>query len=127
MRAGDRSGTGGQPATGRAHGGVDLLVPLVGGRDDRLLDLVVFRSLTAALYFEAENRFTAFPALGDGREWSPHAGLELSAGFTSLIDLPMALAGGLDVPLRTAGDPSTWRLFLSANQPLRLYTLLLAD
>ena len=104
-----------QPATGRVHGGLDLLVPLVGGREDRLLDLVVFRSLTAALYFEAENRFTAFPALGDGREWSPHAGIELSAGFTSLIDLPMALAGGLDVPLRAAGDPSTWRFFLSAN------------
>ena len=127
LRAGDRSETGGQPATGRAHGGLDLLVPLVGGRDDRLLNLVVFRSLTAALYFEAENRFTAFPALGDGRQWSPHAGIELSAGLTSLIDLPMALAAGLDVPLRTAGDPSTWRLFLSANLPLRLYTLLLAD
>ena len=28
---------------------------------------------------------------------------------------------------RTAGDPSTWRGFLSANLPLRLYTLLLAD
>ena len=127
LRAGDRSGSGGQPATGRAHGGLDLLVPLVGGREDRLLDLVVFRSLTAALYFEAENRFTAFEALGDGREWSAHAGIELSAGITSLIDLPLAIAGGLDVPLRTAGDPSTWRVFLSANLPLRLYTQLLAD
>ena len=127
LRAGGRSGAGGLPATGRAHGGLDLLVPLVGGREDRLLDLVVFRSLTAALYFEAENRFAAFTALGDGREWSPHAGIELSAGITSLIDLPMAIAGGLDVPLRTAGDPSTWRVFLSANLPLRLYTLLLAD
>ena len=87
----------------------------------------MFRSLTAALYFEAENRFTAFPALGDRREWSPHAGIELSAGITWLIDLPLAIAGGLDVPLRTAGDPSTWRLFLSANLPLRLYTQLLAD
>ena len=127
LRAGDRSEAGGQPATGRVHGGLDLLVPLVGGREDRLLNLVVFRSLTAALYFEAENRFTAFPALGDGREWSPHAGIELSAGITSLIDLPMAIAGGLDVPLRAAGDPSTWRFFLSANLPLRLYTQLLAD
>ena len=127
LRAGGRSEAGGQPATGRAHGGLDLLVPLVGGREDRLLDLVVFRSLTAALYFEAENRFTAFKALGDGREWSPHAGIELSAGITSLIDLPLAIAGGLDVPLRTAGDPSTWRFFLSANLPLRLYTQLLAD
>ena len=127
LRAGDRSGASGQPATGRAYGGLDLLVPLVGGREDRLLDLMVFRSLTAAVYFEAENRFTAFPALGDGREWSPHAGIELSAGITSLIDLPIAIAGGLDVALRTAGDPSTWRVFLSANLPLRLYTLLLAD
>ena len=127
LRAGGRSGAGGQSATGRAYGGLDLLVPLVGGREDRLLDLVVFRSLTAALYFEAENRFTAFPALGDEREWSPHAGIELSAGITSLIDLPIAIAGGLDVPLRTAGDPSTWRVFLSANLLLRLYTLLLAD
>ena len=125
LRAGP-SGIG-EPATGRAYGGLDLLVPLVGGREDRILDLVVFRSLTAALYVEAENRFTAFPALGDGREWSPHAGIELSAGLTSLIDLPLAVAGGLDVPLRTAGDPSTWRWFLSANLPLRLYTLLLAD
>ena len=66
LRAGGRSEAGGQPATGRAHGGLELLVPLVGGREDRLLDLVVFRSLTAALYFEAENRFTALPALGDG-------------------------------------------------------------
>ena len=127
LRAGDRSGTGGQPATGRAHGGLDLLVPLVGGREDRLLDLVVFRSLTAALYFEAENRFTAFPALGDRREWSPHAGIELSAGITWLIDLPVAIAGGLDVPLRTVDNPSTWRFFLSANLPLRLYTVLMAD
>jgi len=115
------------PAAARVYGGLDLLVPLVGGREDRLLDLVVFRSLTAALYIEAENRFTAFPALGDGRAWSPHAGIELSAGLTSLIDLPLAVAGGFDVPLRTAGDPSTWRAFLSANLPLRLYTLLLAD
>ena len=127
LRAGDRSGADRRPATGRAHGGLDLLVPLVGGREDRLLDLLVFRSLTAALYFEAENRFTAFPALGDPREWSPHAGMELSAGFSWLIDLPVAIAGGLDVPLRTAGDPSTWRFFLSANLPLRLYTMLLAD
>ena len=127
LRAGGGSGAGGSPATGRVYGGLDLLVPLVGGREDRLLDLVVFRSLTAALYVEAENRFTAFPALGDGREWSPHAGVELSAGITTLIDLPFAIAGGLDVPLRTAGDPSTWRGFLSANLPLRLYTLLLAD
>ena len=127
LRAGGRSETGDQPSIGRVHGGLDLLIPLVGGREDRLLDLVVFRSLTAALYFEAENRFAAFPALGGGREWSPHAGIELSAGITSLIDLPIGLAGGLDVPLRTAGDPSTWRFFLSANQPLHLYTLLLAD
>ena len=127
LRAGGGSGAGGPPATGRVYGGLDLLVPLVGGREDRLLDLVVFRSLTAALYVEAENRFTAFPALGDGREWSPHAGIELSAGITSLIDLPLAIAGGLDVPLLTAADPSTWRAFLSANLPLRLYTLLLAD
>jgi len=127
LRADGRGGAGGQPATGRAHGGLDLLVPLVGGREDRLLDLVVFRSLTAALYFEAENRFTAFPALGDGREWSPHAGIELSAGITWLIDLPLTIAGGLDLPLRTAGDPATWRFFLSANLPLRLYTQRLAD
>ena len=127
LRAGSGSGSGEPAATGRVHGGLDLLIPLVGGREDRILDLVVFRSLTAALYVEAENRFTAFPALGDGREWSPHAGIELSAGLTSLIDLPLAIAGGLDVPLRTAGDPSTWRGFLSANLPLRLYTLLLAD
>ena len=120
-------GAGGPAATGRVYGGLDLLVPLVGGREDRLLDLVVFRSLTAALYVEAENRFTAFPALGDGRAWSPHAGIELSAGITSLIDLPLAIAGGLDMPLRTTADPSTWRGFLSANLPLRLYTLLLAD
>ena len=125
LRAGP-SGIG-EPATGRAYGGLDLLVPLVGGREDRILDLVVFRSLTAALYIEAENRFTAFPALADGREWRPHAGIELSAGLTSLIDLPLAIAGGLDVPLGTAGDPSTWRAFLSANLPLHLYTLLLAD
>ena len=124
---GGPSGTGESAATGRAYGGLDLLVPLVGGREDRILDLLVFRSLTAALYVEAENRFTAFPALGDGREWSPHAGIELSAGLTSVIDLPLAIAGGMDVPLRTAGDPSTWRAFLSANLPLRLYTLLLAD
>ena len=124
---GGPSGIAEPAATGRAYGGLDLLVPLVGGREDRLLDLVVFRSLTAAFYVEAENRFTAFPALGDGRTWSPHAGIELSAGLTSLIDLPLAIAGGLDVPLRTAGDPSTWRGFLSANLPLRLYTLLLAD
>ena len=65
--------------------------------------------------------------LVDHREWSPHAGIELSAGLTSLIDLPLALAGGLDVPLRTAADAGTWRWFLSANLPLRLYTLLLAD
>ena len=127
LRAGAGSGAGGPPATGRAYGALDLLVPLVGGREDRILDLLVFRSLTAALYVEAENRFTAFPALGDGREWNPHAGVELSAGITTLIDLPLAIAGGLDVPLRTAGDPSTWRGFLSANLPLRLYTLLLAD
>ena len=127
LRGGGGGKLGGPAATGRVYGGVDLLVPLVGGREDRLLDLVVFRSLTAALYVEAENRFTAFPALGDGREWSPHAGVELSAGITTLIDLPFAIAGGLDVPLRTAGDPSTWRGFLSANLPLRLYTLLLAD
>ena len=127
LRASGASEAGGQPATGRAYGGLDLLVPLVGGREDRILDLVVFRSLTATLYFEAENRFTAFPALGDGREWSPHAGIELSAGITSMIDLPLAIAGGIDVPLRTASDPSTWRVFLSANLPLRLYTLLLAD
>ena len=127
LRAAGGSGAGGPTATGRVYGGLDLLVPLLGGREDRLLDLVVFRSLTAALYVEAENRFTAFPALGDGREWSPHAGVELSAGITTLIDLPFAIAGGLDVPLRTAGDPSTWRGFLSANLPLRLYTLLLAD
>ncbi len=126
LRAGGGSRAGG-PAAARAYGGLDLLVPLVGGREDRLLDLVVFRSLTAALYIEAENRFTEFPELADGREWSPHAGIELSAGLTSLIDLPLAVAGGLDVPLRTAGDPSTWRAFLSANLPLRLYTLLLAD
>lgn len=126
LRAGG-GGAGESTATGRTYGGLDLLVPLVGGREDRILDLVVFRSLTAALYVEAENRFTAFPALGDGREWSPHAGIEMSAGLTSLIDLPLAIAGGLDVPLRTAGDPSTWRGFLSANLPLRLYTLLLAD
>ena len=120
-------GAGGPAATGRVYGGLDLLVPLLGGREDRILDLLVFRSLTAALYVEAENRFTAFPALGDGREWSPHAGIELSAGITSLIDVPLAIAGGMDVPLLTAGDPSTWRWFLSANLPLRLYTLLLAD
>ena len=127
LRAGVGSGADGLPATGRAYGGLDLLVPLVGGREDRILDLVVFRSLTAALYVEAENLFTAFPELSDGREWSPHAGIELSAGLTSLIDLPLAIAGGLDVPLRTVGDTSTWRAFLSANLPLRLYTLLLAD
>ncbi len=127
LRAGGGSGAGEPAATGRAYGGLDLLLPLVGGREDRLLDLVVFRSLTAALYVEAENRFTAFPSLGDDRAWSPHAGIELSVGLTSLIDLPLAIAGGLDVPLRTAGDPSTWRAFLSANLPLRLYTLLLAD
>ena len=127
LRAGGGNGAGEPAATGRAYGGLDLLVPLIGGREDRILDLLVFRSLTAALYVEAENRFTALPALGDGREWSPHAGVELSAGITSLIDLPLALAGGLDVPLRTAGDLSSWRWFLSANLPLRLYTLLLAD
>ena len=127
LRAGGGNGAGEPAATGRAYGGLDLLVPLIGGREDRILDLLVFRSLTAALYVEAENRFTALPALGDGREWSPHAGVELSAGITSLIDLPFAIAGGLDVPLRTAADPSTWRGFVSANLPLRLYTLLLAD
>ena len=124
---GGPSGIGEPAATGRVYGGLDLLFPLVGGREDRILDLMVFRSLTAALYVEAENRFTSFPTLVDQRQWSPHAGIELSVGLTSLIDLPLALAGGLDVPLRTAAEPSTWRWFLSANLPLRLYTLLLAD
>ena len=75
--------------------------------------------LGLTLDISARRRFARYLELLE--EWRDRAGL------TSLIDLPLAIAGGLDVPLRTAGDPSTWRAFLSANLPLRLYTLLLAD
>lgn len=127
LRAGDRGPAGGPPLTGRLRGSLDLIFTLLGGREDRLLNLVVFRSLAAALYFEAENRFSTLSALAGGRDWRPHAGIELSAGFTTLLDLPVPLGVGLDVPLFSAAEPSTWRLFLSLNVPLRLYTTLLAD
>lgn len=127
LRAGG-NGAGAAPATGRLYGSMEVIVPLIGGRRDRLLDAVIARSVSAALYVEAENRFTAFDALAEGRAWDPHAGIELSAGLTSLGDLLSVPVGvGLDVPLRTAHQPSTWRAFLSVNVPLRRYTALLAD
>ena len=127
LRAGPAAETGAATPNGRTYGGLDLLFTLVGGREDRLLNLVIFRSLTAALYLEAENLFAALPDLVAGDLWEPHAGIELSAGFTSLLDLPLPIGVGLDVPLRSAADPYTWRVFLSLNLPLRLYTTLLTD
>ncbi len=116
------------PAAGRLYGSMELIVPLIGGRRDRLLGAAILRSVSASLYLEAENRFAAFAALAGGRAWDLHAGIELSAGITSFGDLLSAPVGvGLDVPLRTAHRPSTWRAFLSMNVPLRLYTTLLAD
>lgn len=127
--AGGEAGDGDAPAaTGRLYGSMEVIVPLIGGRRDRLLDAAFLRSVSASLYVEAEKRFTAFEALTAGGAWDLHAGIELSVGLTSFGDLLSAPLGvGLDVPLRTAHLPSTWRAFLSMNVPLRLYTTLLAD
>lgn len=117
-----------EPAAGRVYGSMEVIVPLIGGRRDRLLGAAILRSVSASLYVEAESRFTAFDALAAGRAWDLHAGVELSVGLTSFGDLLSAPVGvGLDVPLRTAHLPSTWRVFLSVNAPLRLYTTILAD
>ena len=127
LRAGGAEAAGRAPPSGRLSGSLDLLFTVLGGREDRLLNLVVFRSLAVALYLEAENRFAVWSELGNALEWTPHAGIELSAGFTSLFDVPIPLGVGLDVPLRTAAEPATWRFFLSLNVPLTLYTTLLAN
>lgn len=126
--AGDDAASAAPAATGRLYGSLEVIVPLIGGRRHRLLGAAILRSVSASLYVEAENRFTAFDALTAGRTWDLHAGVELSVGLTSFGDLLSAPVGvGLDVPLRTAHLPSTWRAFLSMNVPLRLYTTLLAD
>ena len=77
---------------------VDLVFPITFGRKRKLLNIAVFRGLAGALFLEAGDAWdrnsevlTAATVLDDGKV---NGGVELSALFTTFLDVPVPLSFG---------------------------------